>query len=143
MSTMDPENDPDLELSGGGSDDEDKKTNAKAGRRKIKIELIQDKSRRHITFSKRKLGIMKKVRTPTSFGRPKEAFFPKPAKTARNKHTPLSSACNRQPPISANPPHIDSSRFSTIKWPFKCIYSPHLKAARRQLLPPTITSPVH
>ncbi|KZO97138.1 SRF-TF-domain-containing protein, partial [Calocera viscosa TUFC12733] len=31
-------------------------------RRKIKIEFIQDKSRRHITFSKRKAGIMKKAR---------------------------------------------------------------------------------
>lgn len=32
------------------------------GRRKIRIEYITDKSRRHITFSKRKAGIMKKVR---------------------------------------------------------------------------------
>jgi hypothetical protein len=32
-----------------------------SGRRKIKIEYIKDKSRRHITFSKRKAGIMKKV----------------------------------------------------------------------------------
>lgn len=32
-----------------------------AGRRKIRIEYISDKSRRHITFSKRKAGIMKKV----------------------------------------------------------------------------------
>jgi MADS-box transcription factor len=39
-----------------------KKGDKKAGRRKIKIEFIQDKSRRHITFSKRKAGIMKKVR---------------------------------------------------------------------------------
>jgi hypothetical protein len=41
------------------SDDEgvDKKT----GRRKIKIAYIEDKSRRHITFSKRKAGIMKKA----------------------------------------------------------------------------------
>ena len=30
-------------------------------RRKIQIEYIQDKSRRHITFSKRKAGIMKKA----------------------------------------------------------------------------------
>lgn len=34
------------------------------GRRKIKIEFINDKSRRHITFSKRKAGIMKKVCPP-------------------------------------------------------------------------------
>ncbi|CEP19459.1 hypothetical protein [Parasitella parasitica] len=33
----------------------------RSGRRKIKIEYINDKSRRHITFSKRKAGIMKKA----------------------------------------------------------------------------------
>jgi len=33
----------------------------KAGRRKINIEFIEDKSRRHITFRKRKAGIMKKA----------------------------------------------------------------------------------
>jgi hypothetical protein len=38
-------------------DDEDERK----GKRKIKIEYIQDKSRRHITFSKRKAGIMKKA----------------------------------------------------------------------------------
>ncbi|KAG5353209.1 hypothetical protein C0989_009390 [Termitomyces sp. Mn162] len=49
--------------SGGDDDDDDEKpkTDKKAGRRKIKIEFIQDKSRRHITFSKRKAGIMKKA----------------------------------------------------------------------------------
>lgn len=43
----------------GGDEDEDeagKPSDKKAGRRKIKIEFIQDKSRRHITFSKRKAG---------------------------------------------------------------------------------------
>lgn len=40
------------------SPDEDGKA---SGRKKIQIEFIQDKSRRHITFSKRKAGIMKKV----------------------------------------------------------------------------------
>ncbi|KAI1296365.1 transcription factor of the MADS box [Mortierella claussenii] len=43
-------------------DDEDApKSGKRAGRRKIKIEYIEDKSRRHITFSKRKSGIMKKA----------------------------------------------------------------------------------
>ncbi|KAF0482340.1 SRF-TF-domain-containing protein [Gigaspora margarita] len=37
------------------------KSEKRAGRRKIKIEYIDDKSRRHITFSKRKAGIMKKA----------------------------------------------------------------------------------
>eukprot|EP01113_Clastostelium_recurvatum_P033483 TRINITY_DN4423_c0_g1_i2.p1 TRINITY_DN4423_c0_g1~~TRINITY_DN4423_c0_g1_i2.p1 ORF type:complete len:313 (-),score=103.64 TRINITY_DN4423_c0_g1_i2:199-1137(-) len=41
-----------------GIDDSSEK---KAGRRKINIEFIEDKSRRHITFSKRKAGIMKKA----------------------------------------------------------------------------------
>ena len=39
-------------------DDDEKPKDKKAGRRKIKIEYIQDKSRRHITFSKRKAGML-------------------------------------------------------------------------------------
>ncbi|KAJ7459937.1 SRF-type transcription factor (DNA-binding and dimerization domain)-domain-containing protein [Mycena latifolia] len=51
-----------VDSAGDDDDDEDKpKTGQKQGRRKIKIEFIQDKSRRHITFSKRKAGIMKKA----------------------------------------------------------------------------------
>jgi len=42
---------------GGGSPSE----TPRKGRRKIKIQFIDDKSRRHITFSKRKAGIMKKA----------------------------------------------------------------------------------
>ena len=44
-------------------DDDDDDDDGKPGRerRKIDIKFIQDKSRRHITFSKRKAGIMKKV----------------------------------------------------------------------------------
>lgn len=51
----------------GAFDDDDEETaiggtkKGPSGRRKIKIEYIEDKSRRHITFSKRKAGIMKKV----------------------------------------------------------------------------------
>lgn len=40
-------------------DDDDRKPGRE--RRKIEIKFIQDKSRRHITFSKRKAGIMKKA----------------------------------------------------------------------------------
>lgn len=52
-------NDHDAVDSAGDDDDDDDKPKAdkKAGRRKIKIEFIQDKSRRHITFSKRKAGM--------------------------------------------------------------------------------------
>lgn len=56
---------------GDSSDDDDDdesetadpavKGEKKSGRRKINIEFIEDKSRRHITFSKRKAGIMKKA----------------------------------------------------------------------------------
>ena len=37
------------------------KSRKRGGRRKIKIEFIPDKSRRQITFSKRKAGLMKKA----------------------------------------------------------------------------------
>ncbi|EJD40132.1 SRF-TF-domain-containing protein, partial [Auricularia subglabra TFB-10046 SS5] len=52
-----------FQLENGEDDDDDEEgpKDKKAGRRKIKIEFIQDKSRRHITFSKRKAGIMKKA----------------------------------------------------------------------------------
>jgi len=43
------------------SDDESRLGEKRIGRRKIRIEYIEDKSRRHITFSKRKAGIMKKA----------------------------------------------------------------------------------
>jgi MADS-box transcription factor len=45
------------------ADDDDDDDDGKPGRerRKIEIKFIQDKSRRHITFSKRKAGIMKKA----------------------------------------------------------------------------------
>lgn len=49
-----------------GGDEEDDEEQPNGGkqpkeRRKIEIKFIQDKSRRHITFSKRKAGIMKKA----------------------------------------------------------------------------------
>jgi MADS-box transcription factor len=43
------------------SAEEGGKKKERKGRRKISISFIEDKSRRHITFSKRKAGIMKKV----------------------------------------------------------------------------------
>ncbi|EGV66662.1 transcription factor of the MADS box [Yamadazyma tenuis] len=47
-----------------GNDDDDKQTGggkSQKERRKIEIKFIQDKTRRHITFSKRRAGIMKKA----------------------------------------------------------------------------------
>jgi MADS-box transcription factor len=51
-------------MSAAGDDDDDDDDKTGRERRKIEIKFIQDKSRRHITFSKRKAGIMKKVRSP-------------------------------------------------------------------------------
>jgi len=45
-------------------DDDDDEDKPGRERRKIEIKFIQDKSRRHITFSKRKAGIMKKASPP-------------------------------------------------------------------------------
>ena len=42
-------------------DDDDEGEQKKPGRRKISIQFISDKSKRHITFSKRKAGVIKKV----------------------------------------------------------------------------------
>ena len=49
-------------MSAAADDDDDDDDKPGRERRKIEIKFIQDKSRRHITFSKRKAGIMKKVR---------------------------------------------------------------------------------
>lgn len=51
-------------VSGVGDDEEEEEQGGgkqQKERRKIEIKFIQDKSRRHITFSKRKAGIMKKA----------------------------------------------------------------------------------
>lgn len=59
----DDDDDDDEEGVVGGGGGTGKVNRGKTGRerRKIEIKFIQDKSRRHITFSKRKAGIMKKV----------------------------------------------------------------------------------
>ena len=46
---------------GLGEGDAEEVPKKRGGRRKIKIEFIPDKSRRQITFSKRKAGLMKKA----------------------------------------------------------------------------------
>lgn len=60
-----------------GLDDDDDDDDKEKGRRKIQIEYIEEKSKRHITFSKRKAGIMKKVSlscTPLGVARPKRRY---------------------------------------------------------------------
>lgn len=59
-------------------DDDDDDEKGGRERRKIEIKFISDKSRRHITFSKRKAGIMKKVRqasTPSLPHPPRHLVF--------------------------------------------------------------------
>lgn len=51
-------------VSTAADDDDDDEAIPGRERRKIDIKFIQDKSRRHITFSKRKAGIMKKASAP-------------------------------------------------------------------------------
>lgn len=57
-------------------DDDDDDEKGGRERRKIEIKFISDKSRRHITFSKRKAGIMKKVcrRFPTYFSKQQQSI---------------------------------------------------------------------
>lgn len=64
-------------MSAAGDDDDDDDDKPGRERRKIEIKFIQDKSRRHITFSKRKAGIMKKV-CPVAFRRASNRRFELP-----------------------------------------------------------------
>ena len=60
-------------------DDDDDDDKGGRERRKIEIKFISDKSRRHITFSKRKAGIMKKVcRASEKEGNRHSSRFPFP-----------------------------------------------------------------
>lgn len=61
-------------MSADDEDDDDDKPGRE--RRKIEIKFIQDKSRRHITFSKRKAGIMKKVRVSLALPIPPILYSP-------------------------------------------------------------------
>lgn len=47
---------------GGATKHPNKRNTQSVGRRKITIQFIEDKPRRHVTFTKRKSGLMKKVR---------------------------------------------------------------------------------
>lgn len=59
---IDPQPQPMQFASSAPDNAEESESQEKKGRRKISIQFIENKSRRHITFSKRKAGIMKKVR---------------------------------------------------------------------------------
>lgn len=77
-----------VDSAGDDDDDEDKpKSDKKAGRRKIKIEFIQDKSRRHITFSKRKAGMLH-----TRYSRSPSSLFPFPGIMKKVIVLPISFA---------------------------------------------------
>ena len=76
-----------VSAAGGGDDDDDDDDKPGRERRKIDIKFIQDKSRRHITFSKRKAGIMKKVRErhnkPARTPRPSRIVAKAPTRSAK------------------------------------------------------------
>lgn len=70
-------------------DDDDDDDKGGRERRKIEIKFISDKSRRHITFSKRKAGIMKKVCADASLWTRVEACSPlQPPK--KKKYVPFA-----------------------------------------------------
>ena len=79
-------------------DDDDDDDKPGRERRKIEIKFIQDKSRRHITFSKSKAGIMKKVRW-CSLSAHRGAFAPASHETvacterSANHGTPRPTNC--------------------------------------------------
>lgn len=66
-------------------DDDDDDEKGGRERRKIEIKFISDKSRRHITFSKRKAGIMKKVCCGFDGGHP--SIIPTRCGHRRDAHT--------------------------------------------------------
>lgn len=65
-------------------DDDDDDEKGGRERRKIEIKFISDKSRRHITFSKRKAGIMKKVSCAP--GKVSFHLSPTPTRRASSHH---------------------------------------------------------
>lgn len=69
-------------------EDEERPKDKKAGRRKIKIEFIQDKSRRHITFSKRKAGMLSVRLRLVSSHMPIYRHYEKGNSSSINDHTP-------------------------------------------------------
>lgn len=76
-------------------DDDDDDEKGGRERRKIEIKFISDKSRRHITFSKRKAGIMKKVRP-----RPSELLHCTTVARAYSGQHPIRKANTRFPPVT-------------------------------------------
>jgi hypothetical protein len=90
-------------------DDDDDDDKPGRERRKIEIKFITDKSRRHITFSKRKAGIMKKVSincfiyATTASSADRCLCFKKPLLTSLHRRTScpslpeLKSSCSSSP----------------------------------------------
>ncbi|ORY76527.1 SRF-type transcription factor (DNA-binding and dimerization domain)-domain-containing protein, partial [Leucosporidium creatinivorum] len=58
---LDDDDDDDDEGGGGKRKYSNKRNATSTGRRKIDIEYIEDKSKRHVSFTKRKAGLMKKA----------------------------------------------------------------------------------
>lgn len=80
-------------------DDDDDDDKPGRERRKIEIKFIQDKSRRHITFSKRKAGIMKKVSHRLDCAPPCDrARRPRPRRPGSRALRVETSPTRRKPP---------------------------------------------
>ena len=82
-------------VSTAADDDDDDDDKPGRERRKIDIKFIQDKSRRHITFSKRKAGIMKKVR-PAALSQNSSRRIPIASSPAATVVVPLNRLLTRQ-----------------------------------------------
>lgn len=83
-------------------DDDDEKGSRE--RRKIEIKFISDKSRRHITFSKRKAGIMKKVRSLV----PRLHLQILPP-------NPITTRLSQRPAFATRAPHEPAQRACRVK----------------------------
>ena len=126
---------------GGGGDGPPRKKRGGHGRRKIEIEYIEDKIRRHITFSKRKAGISKKayelsrltgaqVRAPPCTSRGASVARSPATYPARAAATRTSLFC---PPSSITPP----TRFAFILARRYCCSSPLSEARSTRLRRPS------
>jgi hypothetical protein len=115
-------------------DDDDDDDKPGRERRKIEIKFIQDKSRRHITFSKRKAGIMKKVRSHSFRARrtasASMAARALPSRRMRNTTAPRSLLTRhaRHTSCPSSPaPRCCSSSCPRRAW---CTHSPHPSCSR-------------
>ena len=92
-------------------DDDDDDEKGGRERRKIEIKFISDKSRRHITFSKRKAGIMKKVRMISAHSATRPRCWPSQRDSRGNQRVLLGRLFNTSLTLATyRPMNCPSSR---------------------------------